>query len=1221
MSNQQPGSNHRSLTGLVTKLVGDGATYGFINDEIFFPQTNVSGGPAAVGDQVFAECEFSAHLPIKWNATSVKILNKAGQFQANNSGHDIQQQNMMNQQQQFNQSGSVAVTYQQHRQQRQQMLGNNQQDTSTKQQPQQSSDLTTRLLDHTTGTGDFFGSANNKPFPQQQQQQQSESNIQPFQDQPMGPANFTYTSQLGSAFVQNQFVAPFINQPPPNMLPQQQHILPSNQMQPQNNNQHRQNQHNKGVGNRFNNNHDKNDRQNNRRNQNRNNDKFDRSRSGERDGGQGGRSSNSKNNDTRDRSAGRNNKRDDIPVRPSPPPQSSARSSTSISSDRGSKARRHYEPHNIPKIQIMTNMNAYNMKQRCPSSVHVPSDLKDIIVNRHFRLDIKNTPKPIKFIIEQENKEVPVTKQEVNSELKADATNESTGKETEEREAHNTQVHEVSEQKEIKENQDTSQEVKKEDKTGSKSIEHLTPPSSKSDIKLNHKYGVKVILMSLPDLEGIYRDVFGPNLDSFSSDAKPSHSKFEETISMLCNKGSNNGHSLIGGKFDPVLDGFVEGQKNEFERHERQPDLIATCKRVVLEQTGLDVGRCRSWTLLSTFIYNNKTDYFSSKSSIEYSFIYMPQIWTILKDGIEQNILDREKLSSNETPINTREVAEEAEKSEEQESSIQTELDANLIKESDNLNNPTSATTSSETEAPSINLENVADLKVADLKSELDGRGIKYKNGAKKAELVLLLQQSLQPDQPLEAKLSEESQEDNRDEENPENLERRPDNQIELEEGEVVAESNSPSERDTQTLAESTNKRKTTDDVTDEESSSKKICPDNPELTSTVAATAKEQKVELFTESLLVIARGEQQLSLVNLHEATQASRYDQFELSVASNILKESLTQHLSEYILTTLIEDNRQKMSQVGGSSASTGHSSNSSSQETSSDTNNNNSAKSTFKNPTTAAEHKGILKEFPVDRYINLAFSYFDSTHMGYVYFEDLNKLFNNTGLTISKRALVSLLGDSEKFNYRTLPDLSNKVKPTYVYEFPEHFRRLPGSSSSASSSENSDLALNGKTVEYKGVSYDVEQLISQVKDAETMRVSLVDRFNYAIENSDKQAEEIHVLEVSQKSLAKAIKAQNDELCELKKERDSIKKKVSHSKLENCKFVLFPIKPLTVLFRCYFFLFLSMTMCARELKERSHPYRISLRKTSNQQLIRCITTTVLVEIVSTTCENKSQ
>lgn len=1111
MSNQQPAQIHRSLTGYVTKLVGDGLVYGFINDEIFFSQANVSGGPAAVGDQVHAECDYSAHLPIKWNATTIKVISKTPNQhlpQTDSSSQPQQQQDLNQQQTPFNQP-PVAVTYQQHRQQRQQrqLLDINTPTDNSKAQQNE-------------GNEQFFAQ-NSRPFPQQPLQQQqaqptTDSNIQPFQDQPMGPPNFTYTSQLGSAFVQpNQFVpVPFMTQPPPSMLPQQQHLLPQSNAQLHNQNNPRSGPHNKSGstsgGGRFSNNDSKNDnRQNNRRNLNRSE---DRPRSGDRDNAHNNRTTKSIDN-ARDKSSSRNNKREEVPARPSPPPHSSGRSTTS--SDRGTRSRRHYEVQNIPKVQIMTNMNAYNMKQRCSTSIHVPSDLKDIIVNKHFRLDIKNTPKPLKYDIEIRKETPNRTGSEIQETVKdiEPATKEAdTTKPT------------------IEEGSiDVTQEVKKVDNLKSK--EDPTPPSSKSDIKLNHKYGVKVLLLSLPEFEEIYRTVFGADLDSYTSESK-AHSKLDEAISLLCNRGSNNGYSLIGGRFDPVLDGFIEGATNEFERHGRQPDLIATCKRVVAEQTGLDLAGCRSWNLLSTFIYNNRSEYFSSKASIEYSFIYMPELWTLLNNNLGEFIKEKEDVKTCSAP-DTKELHPTV--VEEKISQTTTESDVNqIVTENAQLQEGISIVKEEQdkaeiTEPPvstsQTSFEHLADLKVTDLKAELDRRDIKYKGNAKKADLIALLQDSLQRimvDQNKNQDTTEQNDEKNKTIENDEQTKKEQikEEEPQLEEGEVaeadVSDDSPPmdTEMKSQIPDPAPTKRKV-DGLEVDNRENKKVCKEGVE---------KEERVELIREPFKVRARGDQQLSLVLLSDAAQASRYDQFELSVASTILKESLVQHLSEYILTVLIEDSRQK--------ATVGSSPSSSSQETNSDTNNNNNSKVAFKNP---SEHKLNLKELPVDRYINLAFSYFDSHHMGYVYFEDLNKLFNNTGLTLSKRALLSLVEDGERCNYRTLPDLSPKLPPTYNYRFPEQFTRLPGTASSDSIGKTSS-----RTLEYQGVVYDVEKLVEQVRDAETLRISLVDRFNYAIENSDKQLEEIHVLEVNQKSLAKAIKTQNDEICELKRERDSIKKK---------------------------------------------------------------------------------
>ena len=1144
---QQPPK--KSVTGFVTKLVGDGATYGFINDEIFFSQAIVAAGPASVNDRVFAECEYSAHLPIKWNATSVKIISKGSSNQPQAAGilesdpRKQSRQSLLDQTQtSFNQSPNVAVTYQQHRQQRlQRQNDSNPLDSPASSINNKLDQQPMRLLDQGGSTisasgasagasagEQFYGSLNQPPPAPApfttQPSQILQPDLQPFQiDTPMGPPKLTYTSQLGSAFVQSPMgPAPFLSQPPPALLPQQQptpshHQQHMIQMNNQPNNQHRQQNNHLNKNRSFNNqNNDKNDnRQGNRRY--RNDGKFD-NQSRDRDNSHNNNRS-SRRDGSRDRSHGRGtsgSKRDENNVRPSPP--SHNRSTSNVSFERSNKSRKHYEVQNIPKSRIMTNLNAWNMRQRCSSSVHVPSDLKDIIVNQHFRLDIKNTPKPLKFKIEEAK---PVSKQDPED-PQSDQKEKSTGADPDVQPEKNDEVQQTDEQRDSTQADESSLkgvEDKKEEK-----IDQITPPSSKSDTRLNHKYGVKVVLFSLPELDSIYKNVFGQNLDSYASDSR-SHPRLDESVNLLCHKSPNGAHSMIGGKFDSALDGFIEGEANEFERHGRQPDLIATCRRVVLEQTGLDLGPCKSWTLISTFIYNNRSDYFSSKASIEYSFIYMPHIWTMTNDILNDDVGKQESMKIDSSEI-SHEVKSECEHMEVQESEV-AESGVNCApvdQEEDHQN----AQPQSEATQSSLLLENLADLKVLDLKAELDKREIKYKPNAKKAELVALLQGVLSAAEGDSAQAKEPASTDEALEEESEVGEATAVEGHQLEEGEVEAGTTpdeDPSSSDGQTAAiqsdsieELTGKRKA-DDEADDSDGSKKVCSEE-------SRGLKDRRVELIKEPFVVRARdGQLQLTEVSLYNATQASRYDQFELSVASTIIKESLVQHLSEYIFTTLVEDNRQRnaASQACDSGASS-----QSSQETNSDTNNN----------TKSVEEKADTKEYPVNRYINLAVAYFDSAHMGYIHADDLSKLFNNTGLTISKRALISLIGDLEKFNYRTLPDLPHKLAPINIYKFPEQFNRLPGE---ASQSTESDLASSAsRTIEYQGVRYDIEKLIQQAKEAETMQVNLVDRFNHAIENFDKQTNEIHVLEVNQKSLSKAIKTQNDEICDLKREREVIKKK---------------------------------------------------------------------------------
>lgn len=1163
--NQPPPTvTRKSITGFVTKLVGDGATYGFINDEIFFQQTNVTDGPAGVNDRVFAECEYSAHLPIKWNATSIKIVARASSSAGPSgaTGHQgpanilesdprrqsrqgmlltqqQQQQQQMalplqqqpqfsspNQQQQQQNVAPVANTYQQHRQQKQQQqhLLPNQQELL--QQP------IGGQIDAGMNQGpEFFSPFGQAPPPIAQHP----GEMPPF-DTPMGPPKLEYTSQLGSAFIQNQYMSgPILPQQAPAPLlpqvrPQQQQSQqqrPQQQAPLQNRRDQQRNLHSKDG---FNN--DKNDRNNlNNRGRNRKDNKFEQTRGGSERENSNSRSSRA-GSDSRDRSNSRNDslnkcdrdssKREGIVKRPSPA-GNSARSTNNL--DRGNKtSKRLYDPQNIPRTTILSNMNAWNMRSRCPSSIHVPSDLKNIIVNPYIRLDVKNLPKPLNYKIEptEDAQDGNGCKEPENDATKKDADASEKGEESKPSSA-----------------SDTNDESQQSNAT--RKDTDITPPSSKSDPKLTHKYGVKVVLISLPELEAIHKKVFGDELDSYNKECK-AHPRLDEAISLLCNTGSNGGHSLIGGKFDSTVDGFVEGETNEFERFGRQPDLIATCRRVVSEQTGLDLGPCQGWTLVSTFIYNNKTDYFSPKASIEYSFIYMPHIWSMTTTDLDESPIEKESLAVNVSSLPQSNESRDVSMTEE-----------NEIKTSQDEEAPEA--NAEETSAESqVTLENLSVLKVADLKAELDKRVVAYKPNAKKAELAAALGASIaeensghQPE--VVPSLTEESGQKGS----------ATDGQYQLEEGEVVASgATTPTddmegvsdELDKETLSEPVSGKRKAEDECDNKDGNE---IDGPQESKRLRETKDNGRVELIKEPFVVKALKGQQLSVVTLYDVAQVSRYDQFELSVASNILKEALIQHLSEYMFTALVEESRQRATTAAQSGDNNSLSSSTNSQETNSDSNNNSkplSSKNTQQQQQTTTATSttdgnapaAMLKEYPVDRYINLAFAYFDHTHLGYLHADDLSKLFCNTGLTISKRALMSLVNESEKFNYLTLADLSPKLAPLYVYKFPDQFTRLPGASATGDASETGQT---GKMIEYQGVRYDVEKLVQQAREAETSRVTMAERFNHAIENFDKQADEIHVLEVSRMSLSKSIKSLNEELDELKRERDLADKKFENLK----------------------------------------------------------------------------
>lgn len=1159
-----PNRNQRVLTGHVTKTLGDDDSYGFIDEDIFFQQCNVEKGKAKVNDRVYAECQYSETLPFNWTATRVKILKPLNLTNSPNnpsSSESFASNNKMSSSLLNNQDNRDAlisnnmittpmlpVTQSQQQfnaHHHNQISGRHDSSDHPQEGPKQ-------LLAPTTNPGEFFNPdirGGVTPF-----LGQSSDGYQQFQshDPLMGSGNkLTYTSQPGSAFMTSPFV-PFI--PPAALAPQatagghhksmNQDQAGSSRSQNQSGFQNKSNQSRwndrdtdrsadrKGNGNNSDNRRDKS-----RMNDNNNRGNRGNSGNGANRGNSGSRDSNNnknknstninaninninikggnRNKDDRDRriDGTKRQVRDDASARLSPAP-SAAMSTTSNSSSHGKSTRRRYEPLNVPKAPLMPErLNTFDIKQRYPSSLHIPSDLKEVAINLNFRFDLTSIPKPICYKIEVSNKQSEdLTDKQINSQ--ADVSIQSSSVKAS--------------------NQTPSQEV-----------------------KMMHKYGVKVILISVPTMEDIYKRLFGQNMDSFSSDRNhPSH--LSNTISFLCTKSISGGSSLIGAKFDSSLDGFLPGSSSV---QSPRPNLIATCIRCVRDQTGLDLSRCTEWTHLCTFIYNQKNDYFSDSASIEYSYIFMPDVWSLLTTefqtefGSMKTVLDTkpeglvtDKVNEDSSIICDGQTVATAGKDDstllKEEAPNQAEdshvsTDESKIDTSDASLNQLPITSD---EKSQFDPDRLAELKVSDLKAELERRNIKFKHGIKKAELIAKLKESIDSEEVKEK--SEEEVKPDVDQPEATNLTVKIDEtqkETEMKEERTVEEEKAVKEEETakeetsekeegaveeKTLATTVDekpdectessgvKRKLEESFEQTEKASKKLEIEDPII---------DQPVSLVNGELKVTPKGLTTLTTIALHQAAVLpQKHDQFEFSVASNIFKDSLVQHFSEYIFTGLVTD------RTGESFTPL------------------DSDEKSFKNPSKLNSDakqlpSGItsfkdLVDLPIDRYMNIAFTFFDSTHMGYILVDDLSKIFLNSGYSVSKRALQALVGEGEKFNYKSVPD----PNWTTAYKFPKQFSEYSSKEESTQKSIAYDSSNN--TVEFNGIYYDVEKLIQRSITSERVRVNMFERFNRAITKADQQSDNIRKLEASQRSLSNALNIQNEEICELKREKEKVRQKVS-------------------------------------------------------------------------------
>lgn len=220
-------------------------------------------------------------------------------------------------------------------------------------------------------------------------------------------------------------------------------------------------------------------------------------------------------------------------------------------------------------------MSALDIKERYGDRIHIPSDFEVLLVNDKLELDIQSIPKPIKYkFIEPKKVEKPEkSSSRDSSKTKKDekpvewpSFDEDTSKSETVKDESTT-----SDDKQESEEQKTEAETKMEteaETTEEKADDTIT--EAKDEVKTEEtvevkkeelqtgakipKYGVKVILLSLPSMISLYENVYGYDFDkqTISGYTTP----LNKNLSFLSFRNQNDGYSLIGGKFNRELDGF-----------------------------------------------------------------------------------------------------------------------------------------------------------------------------------------------------------------------------------------------------------------------------------------------------------------------------------------------------------------------------------------------------------------------------------------------------------------------------------------------------------------------------------------------------------------------------------------------------------------------------------------------------------------------------------------
>lgn len=433
------------------------------------------------------------------------------------------------------------------------------------------------------------------------------------------------------------------------------------------------------------------------------------------------------------------------------------------------------------------------------------------------------------------------------------------------------------------------------------------------------------------------------------------------------------------------------------------------------------------------------------KATYEVTKVYFPDIWSIINSIysplVADDHVDKKKVDvEDEKPSTQTETVKKEEEEEAQPADTTTE---SKDEASDDDNEDVEDTTQDKARLEEM-LATVNDMKVVDLRNELKALGVKHDSKERKEFLIVKLKAH------VEKLLA--------------NMSSAPSN-------ETTTEGKKEEQEEKETEGE---KRKLSDaeeNEEDEPSSAKKLKQEEtkPEETKEPAVPVTEKQSSPSLSNIVV--RG-QRLSVLPLGSALNPHRFDQFELIVVAELLRDALILHFGRYIFAAsiynynLIKTKALVLPSAGGDAVT----------------------KSVISKPSLAVN------------YLHLAFSYFDKSHSGFMMADDLVTLMNIIGLPFSKKvanALAAATGSAaseSKVNYRdfvlppneTFTELATTTTLTPNYPMVVVFgSKQPQQTPASSTTVVGDEEL---IVERNSIHYNIDHLIRQSVADQKAKVTL-------------------------------------------------------------------------------------------------------------------------------------
>lgn len=509
-----------------------------------------------------------------------------------------------------------------------------------------------------------------------------------------------------------------------------------------------------------------------------------------------------------------------------------------------------------------------------------------------------------------------------------------------------------------------------------------------------------------------------------------------------------------------------------------------------------------------------------SLSSYEITKIYFPDIWssfdtlyTPLKTPDSTESVTAEEVSA---PANEAESLSESETNKEDQIQHENSSQDNSKEANDDLTSINDSQISSEDKVIDIAYLDalpgrIENMKVVDIKNELETLGIPIDTKMKKKDqLAKKLKNSVIEMLGRLKNLGKDKQNN-----------KEPENEVSVE---IKSENLEILNKE----PEETLKRQLVEENVDEKQSSlKKIKTDIKDENDSELLSLETKTPILPATGSEILAKGH--LATVSLHGALNPHRFDQFELVVVAELLRDSLLSHFARYIYTSLVYNYQLHKSGTGQPF---------------------NDADNTSK------------RIIPVN-YVHFSFSYFDKNRSGYIGTEDLNNILQNTGFPISRKVITALIDTVVTSGSKDM----SKAR-LYYRDFQQPlsalFERVPlyptvNLSANPSTSSGNTSVDGHLIIERNHVQYNVDELIKQAEVDQKIKVHLNETvgvlntkigtlfflFEFILNNVFHLTAYLEQtkseLEAKQKKMSTATGRQNDELCAVKRDRDQLKSKV--------------------------------------------------------------------------------